>query len=192
MPDLSPNYPAPYLGEIRIFAARVISIDAGWHLCDGSLLKMEEYPELFALIGTTYGGDGQTTFALPDLRGRVPLHLGGSYGIGMRAGQETVILTQAQLPAHTHTVNTSKSEPLESPENNFWGVSNSNPYADPPGTISLNATSIKNYGFSYAHENRIPFQAVNFIIALRGIWPSPNTKPPLFTTFSHDTNTLSV
>jgi microcystin-dependent protein len=172
MSETFPVYPAPYLGEIRLFAARSISIDVGWHLCDGTILSIAANQELYDLIGTTFGGDGVEGFALPDLRGRVVIHQGGNLILGMMDGLEAVTLTQSELPAHTHLVNTSKSEPQASPAGNFWGVSNSNPYASPPGTITLNPASIGNYGFNYSHENRIPFQAVNFIIALQGTIPS--------------------
>jgi microcystin-dependent protein len=173
MPETFPTYPAPYLGEIRIFAASSISIDVGWALCDGSLLKIEEYPDLFQLIGNTFGGDGQTNFALPDLRGRVPVHLGGNLALGTMDGDEAVILSQTELPAHTHTVNSGKNEQLESPAGNFWAHTNSNPYTSPPGNLTLNPASIANYGLGYAHENRIPYQVVNCIIALKGTYPSP-------------------
>lgn len=167
-----PTYPDPWLGEIRIFAYRSISIDVGWHLCDGSLLSVVEYPELFSLIGTTFGGDGQTNFGLPDLRGRLPVHQGSGLALGTMDGDETIILSQSELPKHTHTVHSSKSEQLASPVNNFWGISSSNPYTNPPGTVTLNPDAITKYGFSYAHENRIPFQVVNFMIALKGTFPS--------------------
>ena len=172
MPETFPNHPDPYLGEIRIFAPMSISIDAGWHLCDGSWLKISEYDALYTLLGTTFGGDGVTYFALPDLRGRVPVHQGGSLIIGIMEGTETVMLSQRELPAHTHTVNSSKSEPLASPAGNLWGIASSDPYTAPPGTVTLNPASIASYGFGYAHENRIPYMVVNFIIALKGIYPT--------------------
>jgi microcystin-dependent protein len=174
MSTTPPKYPDPFLGEIRMFAARTISIDVGWHLCDGSILQIAEYEFLFDLIGTTFGGDGQNNFALPDLRGRVPVHLGGSLVLGTMDGVEAITLSQSEMPVHNHTVNSNKGESLTSPAGNFWGVSNSNPYSSPPGTITLNPAAIANYGFGYAHENRIPYQVVNFMIALQGNFPSPD------------------
>lgn len=172
MSPSGPTYPYPYLGEIRIFAARTISINVGWHLCDGSLLSIEANQALYSLIGTTYGGDGVESFALPDLRSRVPVHQGGNLAVGTMDGAETVILNQNELPTHTYTVSSSKSVALESPAGNFWGVTNSNPYASPPGNISLNPASVSKYGFGYAHENRVPYMVINFMIALVGKVPT--------------------
>ena len=169
-----PVYPDPYVGEIRLFAASSINQEIGWALCDGRLLNIENYPELFSLIGTTYGGDGVKTFAIPNLQGRVPVLKGDNLPVGTIGGVEMVILSQDELPTHTHTVSSSKSEPLESPAGNFWGISSSNPYAPPPGTTSLNPASIATYGLGYGHENRIPYQVVNFVMALNGKYPSPD------------------
>src|SRR5262249_27160571 len=110
----------PFVGEIRMFGGNFAPL--GWALCDGSLLSISENETLFALIGTTYGGDGQTTFALPDLRGRVPMHMGGTFVQGQAAGVETMTLTVAQIPAHSHAMLATNDIPTQtSPQNNVTG-----------------------------------------------------------------------
>jgi microcystin-dependent protein len=177
----------PFIGEIRMvgfnFAPR------GWAFCEGQILPISQYNALFALLGTTYGGDGRTTFALPDLRGRFPLHSGnGSTGSGLtsrqlgeKSGTETETLTIAQIPAHTHTalVNGFSSEGDSTiPDNNTWaksGRGDPDYYTGEDNTImSENAVQIGNAGGSQAHNNMPPFLGVNYIIALEGLFPSRN------------------
>ncbi len=151
---------------------------AGWMLCQGQVLSISEYDTLFNLIGTTYGGDGQETFNLPDLQGRIPMHVGTGYTLAANAGQETVILTLPQLPPHSHPAaadSTGGTSP--DPNGRIWAADSTgalNQYV-PVGsqTVAAMAATTQSTGNSEAHENRIPFLAVNFIISLFGIYPSP-------------------
>lgn len=153
---------------------------AGHAFCSGQLLPISENDALFALIGTTYGGDGQTTFALPNLQGRVPVHQGnlaggGSYVIGQVGGTEEVTLIQNQMPIHTHTAQGNANDGSQaSPASNFWGSSTSNIYSTNIPATPLNAGAIGNAGGNQPHENMLPFLCINFIIALFGIFPSQN------------------
>ncbi|KQZ44059.1 phage tail protein [Duganella sp. Root1480D1] len=169
----------PYIGEIRMFGGNFAP--AGWAFCDGQLLPISEYDTLFTLIGTTYGGDGQSTFALPDMRSRVPLHCGSlqgrSFTIGEMGGAESVTLTSQQIPSHTHTI-------IGSTERGSGAFTNLTGY--PAATVSagtaLYGTSDNNVqpmaagaitaaGGSQPHDNMAPYLGVNFIISLFGIFP---------------------
>ena len=165
----------PFVGEIRMFAGNFAPV--GWMLCAGQLLPIIENETLFNLIGTTYGGDGQVTFALPDLRGRVPVHMGsgggGQYVISQTGGQESVNLLVQQLPPHSHAVGCNSADgTLNSPSNGFSAGSAQNQYASqvPDSTMSLAA--VRATGGSQPHENMMPFLAVNYIISMFGIFPS--------------------
>jgi microcystin-dependent protein len=161
--------PDPYLGEIRMFGGNFAPL--GWHFCDGTLLPISQYDALYALLGTTFGGDGQTTFALPDLRGRVPLHQGSGYVMGQLAGSESVTLTTLQIPSHTHTVSATGSSAASTPSNEFYGQNTLNMYAAAPsGAMATAAVSYS--GGGQPHSNMMPFQAINYIIALEGIFPT--------------------
>jgi microcystin-dependent protein len=165
----------PYVGEIRMFAGNFAP--QGWAFCDGSLLAISQNDVLFNLIGTTYGGDGQTTFALPDLRSRVPVHMGQGAGlsartIGQSGGAEAVTLTTNQLPQHTHAAASSASSNSASPQGTVWGGWSSTQYSDQGANAAMNPAALTNAGGSQPHDNMLPFQAVNFIIALFGIYPS--------------------
>jgi len=164
----------PYIGEIRIFAGNFAPVD--WALCDGSLIDISENSTLFSLIGTTYGGDGQSTFALPDLRGRVPIHLGNGYVLGQAGGVETVTLTTAQLPSHTHAAaanDGTSGTPMDSPQGNYWSGWTGGQYSVSAPAQTMSPAAVSNStGGSSPHDNMIPFQAINFIIALYGIYPS--------------------
>jgi microcystin-dependent protein len=162
----------PYVGEVRMFAGNFAP--AGWMFCEGQLLPISEYETLFNLIGTTYGGDGQSTFALPDLRGRIPLHMGGGFTLAETGGVETVTLTVSQIPAHTHAfLATSTFGSQASPQNNVLAqtqaikIYDSNAPTTPmaPGTTS-------NTGGSQPHNNFQPYLCIDFIISLFGIFPS--------------------
>ena len=163
----------PYVGEIRL--AGFNFAPQGWAFCDGSLLSIAENVVLFQLIGTTYGGDGQTTFALPDLRSRVPRHQSNGHVPGERAGVETVTLTTAQLPSHTHLpqadANTSTSS---DPTGHIWAQAQAaRPYvAGTAANAPMNASAMGSTGGSQPHDNMLPFVAINFIISLFGIYPS--------------------
>jgi microcystin-dependent protein len=165
----------PFTGEIRLFGGNFAPV--GWALCDGQLLAVSSYDALFSLLGTTYGGDGRTTFALPDLRGRVPIHQGTGSGLtdrklGAQGGSETVALQANELPAHTHTMQASTS-PANSadPTGSVLAEASADIYvAETPGQAM--ASSISDAGSSQPHDNVMPFGTANYIIALYGIYPS--------------------
>jgi len=171
----------PYVGEIRMFAGNFAP--AGWMLCDGQLLPISEYDTLFIVLGTTYGGDGQETFALPDLRGRLPIHMGTAssgttYQIGESGGVETVTLTTQQIPIHTHAHLCSSGGGTTSsdPANSVASTTDLSQYstAGSDGTqMGTPAMSSDATGGSQPHENLAPFLCVNFIISLFGLFPSP-------------------
>lgn len=169
----------PFIAEIRIFAGNFAP--RGWAFCDGQLLPISQNTALFSLIGTTYGGDGRSTTALPDLQGRVPMHPGRGPGLtsrrlGQRGGVETVSLTEAQMPNHTHTM-TGETETGESlsPNNNSLARSGgafSYQQNTTSNLVSLDSRALPNSGGSQPHNNLQPFIAMNFIIALLGLYPS--------------------
>ena len=166
----------PYVGEIRMFAGNFAP--AGWMFCEGQLLPISENETLFQLIGTTYGGDGQSTFALPDLRGRVPIHQGTSQGttyqLAETGGVETVTLTVNQTPVHSHALLASTAIPTSSsPADNLTGQSAAKLYRSGTPTVLLNAASLSPTGGSQPHNNFQPYVCVDFIISLFGIFPSP-------------------
>jgi microcystin-dependent protein len=163
----------PYVGELRMFAGNFAP--AGWMFCDGQLLPISENETLFQLIGTTYGGDGQSTFALPDLRGRLPIHQGNGFILAETGGVETVTLTTAQIPAHTHAlVATGAPGNAINPGGNLPAQSlNVTPYINDVPGASFNATALGSVGGSQPHTNVQPYLCVDFIISLFGIFPSP-------------------
>ena len=162
---------SPFVGEIRMFAGNFPP--AGWAFCDGTLMVIAENETLFQLIGTTYGGDGLNTFALPDLRGRIPLHAGPGFQLGQLAGEETVTLTVNQIPSHSHvpqaSINTGSQA---SPINGVWAASNLGPYSDVAPALPMDPGALGLTGGSQPHDNMPPFLAVNFIISLFGIFPT--------------------
>lgn len=163
----------PYVGEIRMFAGNFAP--AGWMFCEGQLLPISENETLFNLIGTTYGGDGQSTFALPDLRGRLPLHMGNSLILAETGGAEEITLTVSQIPAHSHPLlASSSSATLATPVNNLLAESvNISLYIEDQTSSNMNAASVSPVGGSQPHTNFQPYLCVNFIISLFGIFPSP-------------------
>ena len=164
----------PYVGEIRMFGGNFAPV--GWAFCSGQLLAISENDVLFQLIGTTYGGDGQSTFGLPDLQGRAPVHQGSGLVLGQKAGTETVALTTPQLPVHTHPMAASKDA-----ANQITGangvlaapVSLATYFASPPDA-ALSALAVQPTGGNQPHSNMQPYLAINFIISLFGIFPSQN------------------
>jgi microcystin-dependent protein len=163
----------PYVGEIRMFAGNFAP--AGWMFCEGQLLPISENETLFQLIGTTYGGDGQSTFALPDMRGRIPIHQGNGFILAETGGAEEVTLTVNQLPMHSHPLLASTNVSQDtSPQNKVLGQSGSALLyiQDTPDT-NLNFLSVTNAGGSQPHTNMQPYLCVDFIISLFGIFPSP-------------------
>jgi len=164
----------PYVGEIRMFAGTFAP--AGWMDCDGQLLPISGNETLFQLIGTTYGGDGQSTFALPDLRGRVPVHVGAGIVLGEQAGVESVTLTAQQIPAHTHghSASASPASTTGNPTGLTADAGTTLIYGADAPSIPLNAAAISTVGGSQPHDNMAPFLAVSYIISMFGIFPSPN------------------
>jgi microcystin-dependent protein len=169
----------PFLGEIRIFGFNFAP--RGWAFCNGQILAIAQNTALFALLGTTYGGNGQTTFALPDLRGRVPNHFGqgpglSSYDLGEVSGSETVTLTPSTMPAHNHFIACSSDDATTAdPSNAFPSAFTSKIYAASPTPGKLmNAAMVTQVGGNQPHNNLQPFLTLNFCIALEGIFPSRN------------------
>jgi microcystin-dependent protein len=161
----------PYVGEIRMFAGNFEP--AGWAFCDGRLLPISEYDTVFALIGTTYGGDGQSTFGLPDLRGRLPIHSGNGFVLAETGGAEQVTLTVNQIASHTHPlIATTSVANQSSPSNNLMAQSTAaDLYIEDTATAGLGSTAITATGGSQPHTNFQPYLCVNFIFSLFGIFP---------------------
>jgi microcystin-dependent protein len=167
----------PYVGEIRMFAGNFAP--AGWMFCDGTPLPISENETLFQLIGTTYGGDGQSTFALPDLRGRIPIHQGNGFILAETGGVEEITLTVNQIPAHSHPL--LASSVLASDANpggkvlaqSRVTVAGADLYLEDVPSANMAATSISSVGGSQPHTNFQPYLCINFIISLFGIFPSP-------------------
>lgn len=168
----------PYVGEIRMFGGNFAPY--GWLFCNGQEVPISEYDTLFSLIGTTYGGDGQTTFALPNLQGRIPVGQGRSpgsgttYMMGQLAGTESVTLQSSQLPAHTHPVAaSSQAGTAHSPSNAFW-AKGINEFSTGSIDSAMNAGSLSAVGGGQPHDNMMPYTCVSYIISCYGIWPQQN------------------
>jgi microcystin-dependent protein len=162
----------PFLSEILIVSFNFPP--KGWALCNGQLLPINQNQALFALLGTTYGGNGQTTFALPDLRGRVPIHVGNGHSLGEKAGSTSVTLTQQQLPQHLHVLNATNSGGDTVVAAGNYLASFSNGYGPPAALTTMSSAAVTSVGGSQAHNNMMPYLTLNFIIALQGIFPSRN------------------
>jgi microcystin-dependent protein len=161
----------PYLAEIRIFSFNFAP--KGWAFCNGQLLPINQNQALFALLGTTYGGNGIQTFALPNLQGNVPIHAGNGFVLGQTGGEFSHTLTTNEMPAHTHVpVGSSTPANLGVPTGNLWATGNA-AYNPTPNT-NMNPAGILPVGSGQPHENRTPFLVLNFCIALQGIFPSQN------------------
>lgn len=169
----------PFLSEIRMMS--FVFAPKGWALCNGQLLPINQNQGLFSLLGTTFGGDGRVNFALPDLRGRVPIHVGSGHTLGERGGEQAHTLSIAELPTHTHVAfGSSAGASTNVPTGNVLArgqASNGNPinYYDAPASnlVAANSGSVTNVGGSQAHLNMQPFLTISFCIALQGIFPSP-------------------
>ena len=162
----------PYVGELRMFAGNFAP--AGWMFCEGQLLPISEYETLFNLIGTTYGGDGQSTFALPDLRGRLPIHQGNGFTLAQTGGAEGITLTVQQIPAHSHPLRATTSIATQqnvSP-NVLAQATLFNPYINVSPVSPMAPQSVGSVGGSQPHTNFQPYLCVDFIISLFGIFPS--------------------
>lgn len=161
-----------YLGEIRMFAGNYAP--NGWALCNGQLLSISENEALFALLGTTYGGDGQTTFALPDLQGRIAIHPSTNYPRATKSGTETVTLVQSELPAHTHVPNANAVHSAGNyPTDALWSANNTTNYSDGAGAtpINMNPQLVSTVGGGQPHDNMMPTLTISFIISLYGYFP---------------------
>jgi microcystin-dependent protein len=166
----------PYVGEIRMFAGNFAP--AGWMFCEGQLLPISQYETLYNLIGTTYGGDGQSTFALPDLRGRLPIHQGSGFTIAGAGGVESVTLPAAQIPQHTHAFLVSSNQASStSPANQVPAITPAatiTPYGTDNPQVPLNPSSVGSVGSSQPHDNFQAYLCIDFIISLFGVYPSQN------------------
>jgi microcystin-dependent protein len=164
---------SPYLGEIRIVAFGFAP--KGWALCNGQTMQINQNQALFALLGTTYGGNGQSTFVLPDFRGRTAIGVGSTFVPGQLGGEEQHVLQQNEMAAHTHTaIGSSTASTLSSPSGNFWANGPNSQYAAGPVSTPLASNAIGNAGGGQGHENRSPYTVLNYIISLSGIFPSRN------------------
>lgn len=162
----------PYIGEIRMFGGNFAP--AGWAFCNGALIAISENTALFQLIGTIYGGDGLTTFALPDLRGRVSIHQGGGLVIGQLGGSESHTLNVNEIPAHTHAVNALANANAKSPSASAYGGNTTDAIYTTAASAPMSAGMIAPNAGGQAHQNLMPILVVNFIISLFGIFPSQN------------------
>jgi microcystin-dependent protein len=163
----------PFMGEVRIMSFSFPP--KGWALCNGQFLPINQNQALFALLGTSFGGNGQTTFALPDLRGCVPIHVGNGHIIGEKAGQQAHTLTMSEMVQHNHLVKvaTAATGGQPNPLNRYLGGAN-NAYHVGPGTTSMHPQTLTNAGGSQAHPNMQPYLVTSFCIALVGTFPSQN------------------
>ena len=162
----------PFLSEIRVMSFGFAP--KGWAACNGQLLPINQNQALFSLLGTSFGGDGRVNFALPDLRGRAPIHTGNGHTLGERGGEQAHTLSIGELPQHLHGASdTSDNAAVDQPGGNLL-ASGGNQYAGPPPNTSIVASTVTNVGGSQAHPNMEPFLTLTFCIALQGIFPSPN------------------
>jgi microcystin-dependent protein len=169
----------PFLGEIRIFSFNCAP--QGWAMCNGQFLLINQNQALFSLLGTTYGGNGQTTFALPNLQGRAPNHFGNAHVLGEQGGQVVNTLTMSQMPQHVHllsnnvaVVDANINATQGAPTGNFWANNGKLHYSTSPGNAVMHPSAVTNVGGSQPHNNMQPYLVLNFCIALIGIFPSRN------------------
>ena len=163
----------PFIGEIRMVGFNYAP--RNWAFCDWQLVQISQNNVLYSILGTTYGGDGTQTFALPDLRGRVPIHKGPGYNLGQKLGQQAVVLNENHLPKHTHQVAASSElATVNSPSNNLLAHPTAAIYNDPSNLVQRNQGAINSAGGAQAHYNMQPYLAVRFCIALQGMYPSRN------------------
>ncbi len=163
----------PFLGEVKIISWNFPP--KGWTFCNGQLLPINQNQALFSILGTTYGGDGRVTFGLPNLQGRMPVHVGDGIVLGERAGETAHTINISELPAHNHAPVGSSTNPPTSPgaQGNLWSANNAKPFAG-SANVAMNPACVLPTGGSQPHENMSPYLVLNFIIALQGIFPSQN------------------
>ena len=163
----------PFLSEIRIFSFNYAP--QGWAPCNGQFMPINQNQALFSLLGTTYGGNGQTTFALPNLRGRVPIHVSNAHNLGEAAGSTAVTVNIQQMPAHSHGLQaTNVGATLDAPGGNFLAKTPISAYGSPASLVTMNAANVSSVGGSQPHNNMMPYLVLSFCIALIGIFPTPN------------------
>ena len=169
----------PFLSEIRIFSFNFAP--KGWATCNGQLLPINQNQALFALLGTTYGGNGQTNFALPNLQGKAPNHFGSGFTLGQTGGEYAHTLSISEMPAHTHFLNTNMAvggantnATQGAAAGNFWANTGKAQWVTSPPNSAMHPSAVTNVGGSQAHNNTQPYLVLNFCIALQGIFPSPN------------------
>lgn len=169
----------PFLSEIRIFSFNFPP--KGWAFCNGQFLPINQNQALFSLLGTTYGGNGQTTFALPNLRGQAPIHFGNGFTLGQAGGQSAHTVTMSEMPQHPHTLNSNLciggnviNAALGDPTGNYWANNGKAQYSTSPPDAAMHPSAVTNVGGSQPHNNMQPYLVLNFCIALQGIFPSQN------------------
>jgi microcystin-dependent protein len=169
----------PFLSEIRIFSFNFPP--KGWAFCNGQLLPINQNQPLFALLGTMYGGNGQTNFALPNLRGQAPIHFGSGFNLAQSGGQSSHTVTMSELPQHTHTLNSNLcigggvvNANLGDPTGSYWANNGKAQYSTSPPDQVMHPSAVTNVGGSQPHNNMMPYLVLNFCIALQGIFPSQN------------------
>jgi len=165
----------PFLGEVKMISWNFSP--KGWAFCNGQLLPINQNQALFAILGTTFGGNGQTTFALPDMRGRVPIHTGGQVGaiLGQQGGEFAHTVTQSEMPSHNHIISGNNADPnLGTPVGGTWAKLGGEYTSSFTALTTMHPASISNTGGSQPHTNIAPYLVVNFIIALQGVFPSQN------------------
>ena len=163
----------PFLSEIRLMS--FVFAPKGWALCNGQLLPINQNQALFSLLGTTFGGDGRVNFALPDLRGRTPIHVGSGHTLGERGGEQAHTLSMAEMTMHTHSLNANTGNgTVGTGAGNVYAKALANAYGAPQSLTAMSTSAVTNTGGSQAHLNMMPFLTLSFCIALQGIFPSPN------------------
>jgi microcystin-dependent protein len=167
----------PFMGELKMISWNFAP--KGWALANGQLLPINQNQALFSLFGTMYGGDGRVNFALPDMRGRIPIHVGAGFIQGQRGGEAAHTVNLSEMPAHTHFVNADTTLApadgnLPSPTRRLSGSSGGNLYGSPVNLVAMNPSTISNTGGSQAHDNMAPYLCINFCVALQGVFPSRN------------------
>jgi microcystin-dependent protein len=168
----------PFIGEIKLISFNFPP--KGWAFCNGQLLPINQNQALFSILGTTYGGDGRVNFALPDMRGRMPLHWGQGFTLGQRAGEEFHTVTMSEMPAHQHLLQASLASNVvggtvtNQPNGNMLALATTEVYTSGNPDTTMSPATIANVGGSQPHENRQPFLVINYVIALQGIFPSQN------------------